>query len=302
VWVGGLLSLAILGGRSVAGWPPAQFSTTARRFSRLAGWSLLAVILSGSYNVWVQVATPSAMWTTTYGRVLSIKLVIVMVLIWLGAVARYTIVARLADRHRAGLGARLFRVGRLALFGPRHGAQALQPSHFLRYVSREAMLGIGVFACTAVLVDVTPARHAAHLRHQAATALTHVTMEELHEGGGIPKSWMFTPPPGEAQRGRGVFARLKCFTCHTVVGEGFPPSTAQGPDLTDVGAHHPPGYLFESILNPDAVVVQAPGYTDLQGRSIMPDYRQSLSVVDLVDLVAYLATLRGEQRKGASSR
>jgi copper resistance protein D len=302
LWVGGLLSLAIASSRNVAGWSPAQFRTTGRRFSRLAGWSLLAVILSGSYNAWVQVATPSAMWTTTYGRVLFIKLVIVLGLIWLGAVARYTIVPRLADHRGHGLGIRIFRLGRLALFGTGRTGQALLPSHFLRHVSREALLGIGVFACTAVLVDVTPARHAVHLRHQPATALTHVTMEELHEQGGIPRGWMFTPPPGDAERGRGVFARLACFTCHAVVGEGFPPPTTQGPDLTDVGAHHPAGYLFESILNPDAVVVQAPGYADSQGRSIMPDYRRSLSVVDLVDLVAYLATLRGDPRKGSSSR
>ena len=301
LWVGGLLSLAILGGRSVTGWPPAQFRMVARRFSRLAGWSLLAVVLSGSYNAWIQVATVSGMWTTAYGRALSIKLAIVVVLIWLGAISRYTIVARLTDR-RGSVGARSFRLGRLALFGARRPAHALLPSHFLRYVSREALLGIGVFACTAVLVDSTPARHAAHLGHQAASMPAHVTMEELHEGGGIPKGWIFTPPPGDARHGRSVFARLACFTCHAVAGEGFPPPTAQGPDLTDVGAHHPSGYLFESILDPDAVVVQAPGYTDAQGRSIMPDYRGSLSVVDLVDLVAYLATLRGEQRKDSSSR
>jgi putative copper export protein len=302
LWVGGLLSLAVLGHRSVAGWPPARFRTTAQRFSRLAGWCLLAVILSGSYNAWVQVATLSAMWTTAYGRVLSVKLALVVVLIWLGAISRYTIVARLADRHGGGVGARCFRLGRLALFGARRGAQFLLPSRLLSYVSREALLGMGVLACTAVLADSIPARHAVHLRHQAVSAPTHITMEELHEQGGIPRGWMFTPPPGDAERGRGVFARLACFTCHTVVGEGFPPPTAQGPDLTDVGAHHPAGYLFESILNPDAVVVQAPGYADSQGRSIMPDYRGSLSVVDLVDLVAYLAAMRGDQGKGSASR
>ncbi len=183
LWVGGLLSLAILGSRRVAGWPPARFGMMARRFSRLAGWSLLAVVLSGSYNAWVQVATPSGMWTTAYGRVLSIKLAFVVVLMWLGAVSRYTVVARLADRRGSGLGARCFRLGRLALFGTRRVVHALLPSHFLRYVSREALLGLGVFACTAVLVDSTPARHAAHLGHQGASGPAHVTMEEVHERG-----------------------------------------------------------------------------------------------------------------------
>ena len=211
LWVGGLLSLGILGRWSVAGWAPDQFRTTAQCFSRLAGWSLLAVILSGSYNAWIQVATLSGLWTTAYGRVLCIKLLMVAGLIWLGAIARYTIVARVVDRHGHGVGARLFRVGQVALFGTQRVAQGLFRSRFLRYVSQEAMVGIGVFACTAVSADSAPARHAAHLRHQATSASMHVTMEELHEAGGIPKGWMFTPPPGDAHRGRDVFARLACF-------------------------------------------------------------------------------------------
>jgi len=158
LWVGGLLSLVILGRPSVAGWRSAQFRTIGQRFSRLAGWSLLAVVLSGSYNAWVQVATPSGMWTTTYGRVLSIKLAIVVVLISLGAISRYTIVARLTHHRGSGVGARCFCMGRLALFGTRRVAQALLPSRFIRYVSREALLGVAVLACTAVLG--TPPRHA----------------------------------------------------------------------------------------------------------------------------------------------
>src|SRR5215470_14618866 len=117
LWVGGLLSLTILGNRSVVRWAPEQFGAITRHFSRLAGWSLLAVVLSGSYNAWVQVASPSGMWTTAYGRVLCLKLAIVVVLVWLGALARYTIVARVTDRLGWDLGIHLFRVGQLALFG-----------------------------------------------------------------------------------------------------------------------------------------------------------------------------------------
>jgi hypothetical protein len=60
-----------------------------------------------------------------------------------------------------------------------------------------------------------------------------------------------------------------------------------------VGRHHPAGYLFESVVNPNAVVVEAPGYTGADGRSIMPDYRDRLSVRELIDLIAYLKSLRG---------
>jgi len=41
------------------------------------------------------------------------------------------------------------------------------------------------------------------------------------------------------------------------------------------------------------VIVEAPGYTGPGGRSTMPDYRDSLSTGDLVDLVAYLKSLGG---------
>ena len=79
--------------------------------------------------------------------------------------------------------------------------------------------------------------------------------------------------------------------CHRVKGEKLPASSGLGPDLTGVGRHHPSGYILESILNPNAVIVQGPGYTGPDGKSIMPDVRGQLSVGDLVDLVAYLKSL-----------
>jgi hypothetical protein len=41
------------------------------------------------------------------------------------------------------------------------------------------------------------------------------------------------------------------------------------------------------------VIVEAPGYTGPDGRSIMPDYRDSLSTRELIDLIAYLKSLGG---------
>jgi putative copper export protein len=294
-WIGGLLSLTLLGARRVISWPPALLRTVTGRFSRLAGWSLLAVVLSGAYNGWVQVARVDALWTTSYGRVLCVKVLLVGVLAWLGALCRYTVVAPLVDRGRRGLGRRLFRLGRLALIGAARAPRALLPSRFFRYVFWEAGLGIVVLVCTAVLVDSTPARHAAHAGHrvEGSSGPIRLTMDELHEQGGVPRGWIFRPPAGDVRRGREVFRQMACFACHNVSGEGFPPGSGQGPDLTDVGAHHPIGYLLESILNPNAVIIDAPGYTDPQGRSMMPDYRKNLSVNQLIDLVAYLGNLNG---------
>jgi hypothetical protein len=55
--------------------------------------------------------------------------------------------------------------------------------------------------------------------------------------------------------------------------------------------HHPAGYLAESVINPNAVIVQEPGYTGPDGLSTMPDYRDSLTLAELDDLVAYLKSL-----------
>jgi len=46
-WIGSLIALAALAARRSGPWPPSLLSTVAQRFSRLAGWSLLAVVLTG---------------------------------------------------------------------------------------------------------------------------------------------------------------------------------------------------------------------------------------------------------------
>jgi mono/diheme cytochrome c family protein len=121
-------------------------------------------------------------------------------------------------------------------------------------------------------------------------------MQALHTHGGVPPGWHLRLPAGDPVHGRQVFAAMGCHACHTVRGEAVEMGdTKLGPELTGVGAHHPEAYLLESILNPNAVIVEGPGYTGADGRSIMPDYRDRLTVGQLLDLVAYLKTLREDQ-------
>ena len=47
-------------------------------------------------------------------------------------------------------------------------------------------------------------------------------------------------------------------------------------------------------MNPNARILDGPGYTDSRGLSTMPDYRERLTVSELIDLVAYLRTLGGD--------
>ena len=122
-----------------------------------------------------------------------------------------------------------------------------------------------------------------------------ITMEELHRAGGVPRGWKFTLPPGDPKTGRELFAKLECNKCHEVKPD-FPKAGGAGdvgPELTGMGAHHPAEYFAQSIVDPNAVILAGPGFVGPDGRSIMPDYRDSLTFAELVDLVAYIKSLGG---------
>jgi len=124
-----------------------------------------------------------------------------------------------------------------------------------------------------------------------------IGMDELHKAGGVPPGWRFAWPAGDAGKGREAFVKLECYQCHAVKGESFPPvapdPTRRGPELSGMGGHHPAEYFAESILNPNAVIVTGPGHTGPDGLSIMPDYRDSLTLAEAIDLVAYIRSLTG---------
>jgi len=118
-------------------------------------------------------------------------------------------------------------------------------------------------------------------------------MDALHRAGGVPPGWRLTPPAGDVATGRRLFVDFGCASCHAVKGEAFAAKAGEqgvGPDLTGMGSHHPAEYFVESILNPDAVLVDGPGYSGPDGRSVMPAYPE-MTLLELADLVAYLQSL-----------
>ncbi|PYN28048.1 MAG: hypothetical protein DMD76_06455 [Candidatus Rokuibacteriota bacterium] len=296
LWIGGVVALALVAFGPGSALAPSSVTHICARFSRLAGWSLAAVVLTGVYNAWVQLPDVAALRDTPYGRVLLAKLALVVVLVLLGGTNRYALLPRLTGLPARGLVARGVRRCRLALFGPAR----VSPSRLVTVVACEAALGAAVLGLTAVLGETTPARHAGHVAHVAdvngGRDPIRATMEQLHEAGGVPRGWVFRLPSGNPRRGRDVFVRLECFRCHRLRGESYPPPSGAGPELTGIGGHHPRSYIAESILDPNAVIVEGPGYTGPDGRSTMPDYRDVLSVADLLDLVAYLETQGGVHR------
>jgi mono/diheme cytochrome c family protein len=130
-----------------------------------------------------------------------------------------------------------------------------------------------------------------------ARAPRRVSMEELHRAGGVPRGWKFTVPPGDSVKGRQVFADLECYKCHVIKGELLPAPSSDpkntGPELTGMGSEHPAEYFAESILAPNHVILEGPGYSGPDGLSTMPSFMDSLSLAQWVDVVAYLKSLKG---------
>jgi sulfur-oxidizing protein SoxX len=116
-----------------------------------------------------------------------------------------------------------------------------------------------------------------------------------HSDHGTPVGWRFTWPAGDPARGWDVFAKYECFSCHEIRGERFPvPKEAGnvGPELAAMGPAHEAGYFVEAVINPNAVVERGKGYEAADGSSKMPSFNDTLTVQELLDLVAYLKTLR----------
>jgi putative heme-binding domain-containing protein len=55
---------------------------------------------------------------------------------------------------------------------------------------------------------------------------------------------------GNPGRGKAVYQRLACASCHTIAGEGG----ILGPELTNIGAHRAADYLRQSIVDPAAAL------------------------------------------------
>jgi len=111
IWLGGLTMLAtiVLRRPKSAGSPASHKGRTAtaesvqavERFSAIALGCVGAILLTGTYQAWRNVGTLPALFDTTYGRLLLIKIGAMCVLIALGYVARIRIAALRAPASQA---------------------------------------------------------------------------------------------------------------------------------------------------------------------------------------------------------
>lgn len=98
-------------------------------------------------------------------------------------------------------------------------------------------------------------------------------------------------PPGDPAEGRQAFIDLRCTYCHAVSAEAdLPPliSANPGPELTPEHAAQSSEALADSIISPAHLVEPQKE----EALSHMGDYSRSMTVRQLIDLVAYLKSIR----------
>ncbi|MBT3435957.1 MAG: c-type cytochrome [Nitrospinaceae bacterium] len=106
-------------------------------------------------------------------------------------------------------------------------------------------------------------------------------------------NWKFQVSKGYPEDGRESFEKFQCYKCHAVDGEKFPKpeGDAVGPELSQMGPMHPVEFFAESILNPNAQISFSRDKSP-EGNSKMPSYNEIMSLQELVDLSAFLTSLR----------
>jgi mono/diheme cytochrome c family protein len=116
-----------------------------------------------------------------------------------------------------------------------------------------------------------------------------------HAQHGTPTGWRFTWPKDDVAKGRAAFTKFECYACHEVKGEKFPAPREPGkvgPELSHMGPLHEVDYFAEAVLNPGAVIERGMSYQAADGSSKMPSFNDSMTVRELIDLVAYLRALK----------
>lgn len=138
LWIGGLLILALLGILGRWGRAAEQGAVVAAdwarvwvRFSNVALCSVGVLIVTGSWMAWMHVGSPAQLFTTSYGRLLLAKLVVVCLLLCAGAYNTRVLLPRLTAARAAGDDRSVWR---------------LAVEHFPKVVAAEAILGLTVLA------------------------------------------------------------------------------------------------------------------------------------------------------------
>ena len=119
----------------------------------------------------------------------------------------------------------------------------------------------------------------------------------------------FRLPDGDPAAGKVAFEELKCHQCHRVQGVELPAPTVKPPVPVVLGGEIPhvktDGDIVTSIINPShriSAAFKSEEVTQPDGTSRMPDLTKTMTVRQLVDVVAFLQTHYTVVRPGGPVR
>lgn len=170
-WVGGLFALRIHLLRQLALLEGEIrrdcLAAGIERFSTVAVTSVGALIAAGAYNTYVHVHSSTLLIGTSYGRILIVKWALVLPMLALGAVSRYGVLPLL--QAHAGRSSRGFLARRVSgwIKPILNNPTPLELERwFFRLIMIEAILGLGVLACSAWMTQLPPP-------HQISAVMEH---------------------------------------------------------------------------------------------------------------------------------
>jgi len=107
----------------------------------------------------------------------------------------------------------------------------------------------------------------------------------------------FVLPPGDSAAGKQVFIDHGCYQCHTLPGVDLPQRASNPPITVEIGGKvfrvRNYGELLDAVVNPNHIIsakyrmaLGSDARKDI--KSPMPNFNETLTVAELIDLVAFL--------------
>ena len=196
LWGGGLMALSwvLYSGIRQLGLPMAWASETVRRFSLIAIASVAILLATGLYQSWIQVGHLSALVSTTYGKILTLKLILFLGMAGLGAINLLSTKPRFLKAARQGK------------------EEPSTAKMALIRIGAESTLALMVFLVTGLLTALPPAVHALHqaalVKNMSGSASASLTATRLQPAEGASVQ-ILTPAPGQIFTGDQVPVQFK---------------------------------------------------------------------------------------------
>ena len=184
-WVGSLLGMSLAVFPQLlaqAQKPPLLAAEIFERLSRLAGFALGAVLLTGAYTAWHELGSWESLWDSQYGRILTVKLLLVAGMIALGARNRYGHLPNLQRLSRRS-SHRLRLLRHFGTANDKHN-KVTRPSEepavraCFRTVNVEGLLGLGVILAASALLHSMPASEMKNAQSSQLSRLASLVLAE----------------------------------------------------------------------------------------------------------------------------